>query len=306
MRADNPNSHLEVALSAPTTSTSTTDLDPFRTLTLDEIVESARGYGSHPDIAAQAAAHLTSGRITFTGLSGKLSSGKDSTAPTVLRLRGVSAATQNSFAQSLKDELDLIFASIRFWGERRAVEARALSDGERWDLAVKLGQAHDFPAQQAFDFFTGPVATEVLTDPSVHARLRTDAVRFALQRLGTDVRRAQDDLYWVKRTIQPTVEVLASGESVYFTDDRFPNEVDSVRALSGLAVRLDVTPQTQRERLFARDGLEANTDALTHISETALDDYPFFDVRLSNDGTPEQTEAALRARLGELGLLREL
>lgn len=273
---------------------------------IDEIVHNAEGYGVATDVAASAARFLTQRESVFVGMSAKMAGGKDSTAQPVLGLIGVRHAEQHSFAFALKDELDRIFADIRYWAEHMPSTGLSMSQDARWSLAGFLSANHDIPVEQAFTFFTDKVAANVLSDPTVHSRVRTPEVRFALQMLGTDVRRAQDDLYWVKRTVRPAAAQLALGKSVYFTDDRFPNEVDSVRDLSGLAVRLDVTRETQLERLRTRDGLDVSDEALNHISETALDDYPHFDVRVSNDGTPDQTLAAIRDRLRDLGLLREL
>lgn len=276
-------------------------------MSVDAIVDAALSYDVAPDVAVNAARHLAGDHVVFVGMSAKMGGGKDSTAPPVLALLGARTAVQHSFAFALKNELDALFSDIRYWASQVPRPGPAgLSDDGRWSLSGFLAGRHDIPVEQVFTFFSGAVATEVLANPDVHSRTRTTAVRAALQALGTDVRRAQDDLYWVKRTVAPAVALLAAGQSVFFTDDRFPNEVDSVRLLSGLTVRLDVTRQTQLDRLSARDGaIPVTEEALNHLSETALDDYPHFDVRVSNDGTPTQTLQEIRSRVRDLGLLRE-
>lgn len=273
---------------------------------VDRITAAARRYGAPADVAEAAARNLVSGTAQLHGVSGKMGSGKNTIAPVILELCGVRDAVEHSFAFPLKNQLENFISDVRFWAEHiSGLDPRNMSDGARDSLARFLAEQHDFPVAQAREFFTGDFATEVLTDPTVTSRTRTHAMRKALQNLGTDVRRAQDDLYWVKLAVVPMVEVLAAGRSVFYTDSRFPNEMDSVRELGGLASRLDVTEETQRIRLHDRDGLTVTEEALRHTSETALDDYPHFDVRVPNDGRLEDTIVAIMERLRQLGRLHD-
>lgn len=80
-------------------------------------------------------------------------------------------------------------------------------------------------------------------------------VRPVLQRLGTDAIRALDDNFWVEAGME---RAGAIGGPVVFTDCRFPNEADAIRAAGGFIVRIN--------RDLPDDGDK-------HPSEVALDDY---------------------------------
>lgn len=108
-------------------------------------------------------------------------------------------------------------------------------------------------------------------------KAHSDNIRPLLQRFGTEVGRdmfGQD--FWVNYAISR----LEDGARVVFTDVRFPNEAEAVKALGGKVWRIE------------RPGVEA---ANGHASEHALDSYRF-DVTLSNDSTYTHLyEAATKA-----------
>ena len=89
-------------------------------------------------------------------------------------------------------------------------------------------------------------------------------VRRFLQRLGTEgVRNHLGDTAWIDLAMRK-----ATAASV-FTDARFPNEADAIRAAGGIVVRV------------VRPGQPAVVD---HVSETAMDGYDV-DAEIVNDGT---------------------
>lgn len=101
--------------------------------------------------------------------------------------------------------------------------------------------------------------------------VKDDKGRRLLQLLGTQVcRECIDDGYWVKRAEERIQKLLAEPKPpklIMIPDIRFPNEVEMVRRLGGelWRVRRPVIEYTQTD---------------THISETALDNYTDWDVRL--------------------------
>lgn len=241
-------------------------------LRAEAITDHALWLGADEATAKSAASRVASDRSLFLlGVNGWLASGKDSVAPAVLAELGVTDAGHVFFARALKDELDLIIAVV--------ADAAAPDTG-----AATVASMFTIPKEQAAHL------TGLLWEPTHSDGLRptafsrTDEIRLALQFLGTDVRRAQDPDYWVKRTLKPVVDQIASGQRLFATDIRFPNEVTGAQGLGFLVVRLDITRETQRERLMARDGLEPDPAALYHASETALDDYDGFDLRVDNNG----------------------
>lgn len=104
---------------------------------------------------------------------------------------------------------------------------------------------------------------------------RTDEARAALQFWGTEIRRKQQDNYWINKMSEFIVNSVNSGLSVNVTDARFPNEVDLIKDLAGKTIRLDVPEEIRIKRVEKRDNIKVNPESLNHISETALDNYNF-------------------------------
>ncbi|GAA4391786.1 hypothetical protein [Hymenobacter koreensis] len=83
---------------------------------------------------------------------------------------------------------------------------------------------------------------------------------------------------WVDVTMK-AARALLSGiddqQLVVVADIRYPNEADAIKAAGGILIRVVGDPMNQRG-----DGTRDDT----HPSETALDDYPGFNVVLYNTG----------------------
>jgi hypothetical protein len=96
--------------------------------------------------------------------------------------------------------------------------------------------------------------------------------RDLLQRLGTEVGRsiAGKDI-WVNLSF----DAVPDGSKVVVTDCRYPNEADAIKKLGGKVWRVE------------RPGVSAING---HVSETAMDGYPF-DYVFNNDGSIESLEA---------------
>ena len=230
------------------------------------------------DVAREAHTNLASGRVVGLAMSGKLASGKDTVAPAALSRLGMQKLAHLYFAQPIKDEMDEMFTVMR----------QAESQNH---AVVTIAQQMDLPYWAAEELVAG-LWVPVLSDLTLHARSRTVEVRRALQYLGTDVRRSQDPDFWVKRSLQQALLEMAAGSSVFFTDARFPNEVDAMHRIGFVVVRLEITAETQRKRLAGRDGMVPDQSAVNHPSEVALDNFDNFDVRVSNDGPVEIAIAA--------------
>ena len=211
-------------------------------------------------------AALSSGDVWGLAVSGKLASGKDTIAALVMQRLNADPCSQLSWATPLKDEMDAILADI----------VSSFDQGTAIDKVRDRGISHSEASH---------LVSELWHDAaSLHARARTPKVRWALQFLGTNVRRAQDPDYWVHRAVATAISTVGAGTSVYFTDCRFPNEVEAARRIGLYTVRLEVSATVQAERLRNRDGLRLDHDAASHPSETALDGYSGFDLVVNNDG----------------------
>lgn len=240
-------------------------------------------------LVTKARENVADGTCAFLVLSGWMGSGKDSVAPAVLERMGhAEGATHMYYALPLKTEMDDILAVLRYeFGSGRTLE-QPLTDADRAAAAELVAYRFKMPVAHAH-YFTGDLLDAALTDPDLHARSRDQVMRRSLQLLGTEVRRAQDENYWVKKALAPTLQVLASGQTVFVTDARFPNEIEAAQSALGFATRLDITRETQERRIAARDGEGVLTEeARNHESETALDDYAGFDLRFLNEGTLDE------------------
>lgn len=245
---------------------------------VDSYIARAAAYGIIPLDARAAWANLTDGVSFGIGVNGKLASGKDTVAPAVLAALGIDDAEHIYFAHPLKIEMSEAIEIVR--------------GHEHPDMAaVDVARICDIPDRQA-NLIVGLLWTpthDAEAGPTLDGWSRHPGVRTALQYWGTEIRRAVDELYWVKKAMQVTYGALAEGRCVYVTDMRFPNEADAANDAGLHTIRLDITPETQRARLAGRDGLEIDEAALVHESELALDDYDRFGLRIDNNGPLEPT-----------------
>ncbi|MBH8560104.1 nucleoside/nucleotide kinase family protein [Hymenobacter negativus] len=107
-----------------------------------------------------------------------------------------------------------------------------------------------------------------------------------LQQVGSALR-AWEPLVWVDAFFAG----LPHDAFVLVPDVRFANEADPIRARGGLMLRVEGDPLQQRG-----DGTRDDN----HPSETAMDDYPHFDVVLHNSGSLEDLTRQVRELLGRL------
>lgn len=205
--------------------------------------------------------------------SGHMGAGKDSVAPLVMtglsERHAINAPIiHGSFATPLRAEIDDIIQLILIMG----VEGVSRTLSETFDIhGSSLTTALDVVSALAPDVINGSVSS---------SRDRTDSTRFALQTWGTEVRRAADPDYWVRKAM---AEWEHPGTH-YYTDARFPNELDAVHDSGGIVIRLLVSPEEQERRILSRDGIHVTPAMRAHPSETALDDYHDFDVIIDTDG----------------------
>ena len=237
--------------------------------TEDKRVLSVPAIDEHSLTKARAA--IRDGSVWGIAVSGKLASGKDTVAQRVMEELSDTPSVQLSWATPLKDELDSILDTLSL---STSTEEAALSICE---TGVPLQHARVLAERLWEEARSG-----------ARARGRTPLMRWALQYLGTDVRRHMDPEYWVSRAAALAVDNLNAGHSVFYTDCRFPNEVDAAQYVGLFTIRLNVSPEVQAARLESRDGLQVDASALTHPSEVALDDFDHFDLVVDNNGPIEE------------------
>ena len=134
-------------------------------------------------------------------------------------------------------------------------------------MVVSIGDAVKEECAAVFGFPVKYAYTQAgkNTFISVPAQGKHMTIRKILQWWGTDIMRTLvDEDYWIKVLDQRL------GDGVVIIDDiRFPNEADYIKSKGGYLIRLDTTYTETSEKLRY------------HLSETVLDDYQGFDLRLS-------------------------
>lgn len=107
--------------------------------------------------------------------------------------------------------------------------------------------------------------------------------RTLLQRVGTDKIRAVSPDYWVDFIVSILDIFCDEWDYVLIPDTRFPNEYEIYETYGMDAVLLRVIRPNFVSPLTA--------EQQAHVSETALDDYPYHTVIVNNGGIEELKEA---------------
>lgn len=116
-----------------------------------------------------------------------------------------------------------------------------------------------------------------LLDTAGYEKAKRDPeVRRLLQEVGTQARNVLGPDIWVDAAMRKAARLRMRGAAVVFTDVRFPNEAEAIKAMGGILVRV------------VRPNYDNGVDPM-HPSEAQVDDLGH-DVTVWNDGT-----------LGELG-----
>lgn len=233
------------------------------------------------EVAELALYNLQNGTASFVTVSGKIGAGKDTVAPLLLDLMDIpeSNRQQDSFARTLKEEIDQV---IQIVIAAENAEAAAQLTVVTQDVSVEKAR-----------ITVNYIWDELKQNEELTAYSRTPGIRSALQFWGTEVRREQNDNYWVNKAIQRVLLQACKGISSYITDSRFPNEADAVRDAGGLTIRLLVSPKEQERRIAARDGLQISEETRAHVSETALDNYENFHIVVDTDELDAKAVAAV-------------
>lgn len=229
-------------------------------------------------ILPQAIKNLEEGTVNLVAISGKKGSGKDTFTAALAETLGKPFIT-HAFAYELKaqaQEMFDIIGSLKEDDYTHDMISNTLIQAYRlWDIPF---------ITKNMDALVAGVLDDIKNGITPDSYKRSPGVWRGLQLLGTDIRRRQDDDYWVKKTVSFVLKRLAEGTSVFVSDVRFENEIKALEALGAPTVRMSVTKEVQLERLRARDGSSPSEEALNHPSEVSLDDYEF-DYVIDNNGS---------------------
>lgn len=236
---------------------------------------------------ALAGKRLAGGALPGIGLAGPMGAGKDTTGeaiadllrhPSVAHVAGGRAVRRVAFADVLKREAYRQALTVKSILTLCQVTGCAL-DVERVVFGNEVLCGAFMPAGAPLPGGLIGVYCQIVADAQregdtdawdedVFISVKTPAKRVAYQLLGQAVRRV-DPEYWVRAAVE---SVNWEREFPVFTDVRMPNEVSALYDAGAPVVYLRVPHQVQRERLLARDGSLPSESALSHETETALDD----------------------------------
>lgn len=225
--------------------------------------------------------------VVLVGFSGKKASGKDTIADIFKeKFEGsFGQASYSPFAEPLKGEATSIISFLHTWVHGKGFDNET-------SMLKRLGAAYNLTDDQSRTIYNLLLPDVKQATHPFDGWTRTKTVWAFLMLLGTDIRQPQDKIYWVRRTVHAIVSNANNGISTICQDTRFLHEVNSLKDMGAYVARIDITPEAQARRLGHRDGVVADTTALAHPSETELDDYENFDIRVDNSTDGQQAEVA--------------
>ena len=182
-----------------------------------------------------------------------------------------------SFANALKNEVDELIRRVR---NNESVAEISHSMGVNCIHINKLRNV---------------ILEEDYIHPNFTARDRTPATRFLLQYWGTEVRRSQNDNYWVDIVKKQIEENLKNNVNTYITDARFINELEMLQSIGATTVLLKAPLEVRLKRLYDRDKITVSEEALKHPSETQCLEYKNYSIEID---TTQHTADELGEILG--------
>lgn len=195
-------------------------------------------------------------------IAGKMGYGKDYVGNLIKD--NFSNVEKISFADALKEEVEYIINLIR-------------NNSSLEHIAYEMNVSKD----EIKPLYIAMIAFKDINELTV--KKKNSTIRFMLQYWGTDVRRKNNENYWVQKTVDKILEINKLGNVALITDGRFPNELKGVSELNGITIQLDISREKQIENLLNRDGILSNKEAFNHPSETSYLEYKDFDLILTED-----------------------
>lgn len=195
-------------------------------------------------------------------IAGKMGYGKDYVGNLIKD--NFSNVEKISFADALKEEVEYIINLIR-------------NNSSLEHIAYEMNVSKD----EIKPLYIAMISFKDINELTV--KKKNSTIRFMLQYWGTDVRRKNNENYWVQKTVDKILEINKLGNVALITDGRFPNELKGVSELNGITIQLDISKEKQIENLLNRDGILPNKEAFNHPSETSYLEYKDFDLILTED-----------------------
>lgn len=216
-------------------------------------------------------------KVHVLGFSGKKASGKDTFAGLFMDRFEKSGLKAEDVPLSLgiRAEATMIFSEIHSWLDKGA--------GSREAFSSELAEKTEMEVSQA-EYIVETMFPLIKEQGLVTGWARDNEITAVLQFLGNEVRLPKDQLYWVRKSLWTVAVNAVNGVSSFNPSLRFVHDADSLKAVGGYLIRLEVSAEKQAERLLSRDGVVVPPETLNHPSETALDGYKGFDGVYENNG----------------------
>lgn len=210
-------------------------------------------------------------------VSGKMRSGKNTFADLLMMECAFSNMTsrQDAYASVLKEMCSQEFKLLTDYLNNFTNELKA--------TLPFFGDLRSNDLKQSVE----KVIDKLNTKPENWTEDKTDITRLILQIVGSNIiRKHIDNDYWIKQLIKKVNTY--SDDVIVVTDVRFPNEIELPHKLV-------------EDRIVRSVRVERNTGInSTHISETALDDFKWFDYIVENNDSLETLQKSAKTILDDL------
>lgn len=262
-------------------------------LDIPSLKELIKGNKEVEAILPMAVKRIQSGETKIVAVSGKKGSGKDSISEALAKKTGKTYLI-TSFAKALKNTAQELFdRTIYLHAEHGYTDDMIVND------LIQRNQLEEVPyITQSMHSLVQGILEDHANGIVPNSWKRSPGAWRGLQLWGTEIRRRQDDLYWVKKTVAEMLQECLTKDYVFVADARFFNEIKAMETLGATTIRMNVSPEVQKVRLTSRDGSSPSPEALSHPSETELDNYEFqYSINNDGDGTIDDHASHLLTKI---------
>jgi len=207
--------------------------------------------------------------MLLIGLSGKLGTGKDSAVDCIREIvKPLNLPViRVSMADPLKEEV------AEFLSSKECIYMSSFLIENGWYPYDCDELLDDYDSDTSYSDYTYEEYLERFHDP-----IKKVQYRRLLQWWGTNLRRKQQEDYWVLKN-KAVIEQYKGKKCIFcIADIRFPDEAELVMEYNGVLIRIE------------RPGPPMENE---HISETAMDGYRYFNHTVYNAGTIEELREEL-------------
>lgn len=244
----------------------------------------------HRAIIETALENIDNGTAKVIGVSGKKAAGKDTFYDEYV-IEVDASAVKNPISAGIRKEATeiILFLYAALKEEPESPEVYWDKVASKFENRFSIGHTN---AKAIIDLLLNVLKSR----PDVTGMDRDNEITKVLQILGNDAHAAQDEKYWARTMALSALTNAALGKTSIVPDIRFLRDAEAIHLLGGKIVRLEISPEVQRERLMSRDGLVVPKETLGHISEIALDNYKKFDTIInSNNMSPKEVIHVVKA-----------